>query len=565
MGMNVILGLVSGLGLFLYGMKLMGDGLQKVAGAKLRTILETLTKNRFIGMLVGLLFTAVIQSSSAATVLVVSFVDAGLMRLGEAAGVIMGANIGTTMTGQLIAFNLTAIAPLFLMTGVIMVMFVKKPFVKKLGEVILGFGMLFVGMSTMSSSLSEVKNSAFVVGTMSSLTSPVLALLVGMLVTAVLQSSSATVGIIILLASQGLLELPICFYLILGCNIGACVSAGLASLSGKKMAKRAALIHLLFNIIGTFLFVIILAFAKDGVYHLIHSLTAGIADPGTRIARDVANTHTLFKVAQVIMLLPFSDWIIKLTYFFVPGHDEQPATRHLEYIGEHLVYSPTAAIPQAICELQRMGRIAIGNLKDSVEALLTKNEEILEKVYETEGTIDYMNTEIVNYLLKVNQLSLPVADRKLMGSLFHVVSDIERIGDHAQNIADYTRTMIGEKLHFTEDAKEEFIRMFRVTVRLLDDSMEMFSKRNEEYLQEILSLEEEVDELEHKLQRHHVRRMTEGVCNPYAGTIFSDLCSNLERVADHGTNIAFSILETDPEEERKSEEEMHIIETIAKE
>lgn len=565
MGMNVILGLVSGLGLFLYGMKLMGDGLQKVAGAKLRTILETLTKNRFIGMLVGLLFTAVIQSSSAATVLVVSFVDAGLMRLGEAAGVIMGANIGTTMTGQLIAFNLTAIAPLFLMTGVIMVIFVKKPFVKKLGEVILGFGMLFVGMSTMSSSLSEVKNSAFVVGTMSSLTSPVLALLVGMLVTAVLQSSSATVGIIILLASQGLLELPICFYLILGCNIGACVSAGLASLSGKKMAKRAALIHLLFNIIGTFLFVIILAFAKDGVYHLIHSLTAGIADPGTRIARDVANTHTLFKVAQVIMLLPFSDWIIKLTYFFVPGHDEQPATRHLEYIGEHLVYSPTAAIPQAICELQRMGRIAIGNLKDSVEALLTKNEEILEKVYETEGTIDYMNTEIVNYLLKVNQLSLPVADRKLMGSLFHVVSDIERIGDHAQNIADYTRTMIGEKLHFTEDAKEEFIRMFRVTVRLLDDSMEMFSKRNEEYLQEILSLEEEVDELEHKLQRHHVRRMTEGVCNPYAGTIFSDLCSNLERVADHGTNIAFSILETDPEEERKSEEEMHIIETIAKE
>lgn len=565
MGINVILGLVSGLGLFLYGMKLMGDGLQKVAGAKLRTILETLTKNRFIGMLVGLLFTAVIQSSSAATVLVVSFVDAGLMRLGEAAGVIMGANIGTTMTGQLIAFNLTAIAPIFLMTGVIMVMFVKKPFVKKLGEVVLGFGMLFVGMSTMSASLSEVKNSAFVVNTMSSLTSPALALLVGMLVTAVLQSSSATVGIIILLSSQGLLELPICFYLILGCNIGACVSAGLASLSGKKMAKRAALIHLLFNIIGTILFVIILAFAKDLVYELIHGLTGGIADPGKRIARDVANTHTLFKVAQVIMLLPFSDWIIKLTYLFVPGHDEQADDRHLEYIGEHLIYSPTAAIPQAICELQRMGSIAIGNLKDSVEALLNKNEELLEKVYETEGTIDYMNTEIVKYLLKVNQLSLPVEDRKSMGSLFHVVSDIERIGDHAQNIADYTRTMIGEKLQFTEDAKKEFIEMFQLTIRLLDYSMEMFSKKNEEYLQEILSLEDEVDELEHKLQRHHVRRLTEGVCNPYAGTIFSDLCSNLERVADHGTNIAFSILETDPEEERKSEEEMHIIETIAKE
>lgn len=563
MGMNVILGLVSGLGLFLYGMKLMGDGLQKVAGAKLRSILETLTKNRFVGILVGLLFTAVIQSSSAATVLVVSFVDAGLMRLGEAAGVIMGANIGTTMTGQLIALNLSAIAPVFLMTGVIMVMFMKKPFIKKLGEVILGFGMLFIGMSTMSGALSEVKNSAFIVEMMSSLTSPFLALAVGVLVTTVLQSSSATVGIIILLSTQGLLDLPISFYLILGCNIGSCVSAGLASLSGKKMAKRAAMIHLLFNIIGTLIFVIILAVAKEQVYDLIHGMTSGMADPSKRIARDVANTHTLFKVVQVLMLMPFSNWIIKLTYLLVPGNDEHSNERHLEYIGEHMVYSPTAAVPQAICELERMGQIAIQNLKDSVQALLTKNEELLEKVYETEGTIDYMNTEIVNYLLKVNQLSLPVADRKSIGGLFHVVSDIERIGDHAKNIADFTRVMIGEKLQFTEKASEEFVTMFRLTVQLLDYSMDMFSQQNEEHLQEIIALEDKVDDLERKLQRHHVKRLTEGVCEPHAGTIFSDLCSNLERVADHGTNIAFSILETDPEEEKKNEETMNIIKSIA--
>lgn len=564
MGMNVILGLVSGLGLFLYGMKMMGDGLQKVAGAKLRSILETLTKNRFVGILVGLLFTAVIQSSSAATVLVVSFVDAGLMRLGEAVGVIMGANIGTTMTGQLIAFNLTAIAPIFLMTGVIMVMFMKKPFVKKLGEVLLGFGMLFVGMSTMSTALSEVKNSVFLVDMMSSLTSPFLALLVGILVTAILQSSSATVGIIILLSSQGLLDLQISFYLILGCNIGSCVSAGLASLGGKKMAKRAALIHLLFNIIGTAIFAIILIFAKDEIYSIIHGLTSGMADPAQRIARDVANTHTLFKVTQVLMLLPFSNWIIKLTYIMVPGDDERTDQHHLEYIGDHMVYSPTAAVPQAICELERMGKIAIQNLKDSVEALLTKNEELLERVYETEGSIDFMNTEIVNYLLKVNQLSLPVADRKSIGSLFHVVSDIERIGDHAKNIADFTRTMVGEKLQFTEEAAEEFVTMFKLTIQLLDYSMEMFSQNSEEHLQEIIVLEDKVDDLERKLQRHHVKRLTNGICEPHAGTIFSDLCSNLERVADHGTNIAFSILETDPEEEKKNEQTMNIIKSIAR-
>lgn len=550
MAMEVILGLIAGLGLFLYGMKLMGDGLQKVAGAKMRNILETLTKNRFIGMIVGIAFTAVIQSSSAATVLVVSFVDAGLMNLSQAAGVILGANIGTTVTGQLIAFNLSAVAPIFIMAGVIMVMFVEKPSLKKLGEVVLGFGVLFFGMSTMSSSISVIKDSTYVMDIMCSLKSPFMALLVGFLVTSVIQSSSATVGIIIVLATQGLLSLDICFYLILGCNIGSCISALLASLGGKKMAKRAAFIHFLVNIFGTLALVIILAIAKDNVYAAIHGLTHGMQEGGLRMARDVANTHTIFKIVQVLLLFPFTNWITKLTYLIIPGDDKVADEKHLQFIGEHSVYSPTAAVPQAICEIERMGKLAFENLDHAMEALITKNGELLEAVYKREATIDFMNTEIINYLLKVNQLSLPVSDRVMIGGLFHVVSDIERIGDHAENVADFTRTMIQQNLSFSEKAITELSKLYEMNKELLQLSMEMFKKRSEEHLQEIIKLENEIDELERELQNAHVDRLTKNECDAYAGTIFSDTCSNLERVGDHATNIAFSILENDPEPDK---------------
>lgn len=551
--MEIFLGMLGGLGLFLYGMKLMSDGLQKAAGAKLRSILETLTKNKIIGIIVGTLFTAVIQSSSATTVLVVSFVNANLMNLFQAAGIIMGANIGTTMTGQLIAFNLTAVAPLFLMIGVIMAMFLKKPFIKRVGEILLGFGMLFMGLSTMSSSLSVLKESPLIVDTISSLDNAGMAILVGFLVTAILQSSSATVGIVILMASQGLIGLSICFYLILGCNIGSCVSACIASLSGNKMAKRAAMIHLLFNIIGTAVLVLLLAFFKDAIITFIQSLTNGMSNElingiNDKMARDVANTHTLFKVAQVLFLFPFSNLIVKLTYLIVPGDDEKVDEKHLKYIGDHTIYSPTTAVPQAICEIQRMADIAFGNLKRAMDALLNADIEGVQKVYETEKSIDYMNAEITNYLVKVNQLSLPVADRKHLGSLFHVVNDIERIGDHAENIADFTKTMIEDSVSFSKEGEEEIKEMLRLTTRLLEYSIDMFSKNNSEHLQEILMLENAIDEKEKELQHNHVVRLTNNKCDAEAGMIFSDLASNLERVADHGTNIAFSILEEDPEE-----------------
>ncbi|MDD7728587.1 MAG: Na/Pi cotransporter family protein, partial [Clostridia bacterium] len=349
---GIILGLMGGLGLFLYGMKLMSDSLEKAAGAKMRSILEFFTKTPLRGILVGTLFTAIIQSSSAATVMVVSFVNSGLMNLYQAAGVIMGANIGTTVTSQLISFNLSALAPAIVMAGVVMVMFCKKVKVQRIGEVLLGFGILFMGLTTMSSSMSVLKESPQVVDIMSSLTSHILSLLVGMVVTTVLQSSSATVGIILLLANQGLLDIRICLFIILGCNIGACVSAMLAGLNGKRDAKRAALIHLLFNIIGTILMYIVFTVALEPVTALIQNISGN--NPG----REVANAHTLIKIVEVVVLYPFIGQIVKLTGFFVRGEEKKTEDAfQLSYIGEKSVFSPTTAVFDATREMERMGHM----------------------------------------------------------------------------------------------------------------------------------------------------------------------------------------------------------------
>ena len=309
--MSIVISLLGGLGLFLFGMKLMSEGLEKAAGAKMRKILEAMTKNRFVGVIVGALFTAVIQSSSATTVMVVSFVNAGLMKLGQAAGVIMGANIGTTITSQLVSLDLSEIAPLFLFLGVIMVMFCKKPMVKKIGEVVLGFGVLFMGLSVMSGSMETLRESPKIVEILSSLKNPLLAVLVGFIITAIIQSSSVTVSIVLLMATQGLLTLPICFFVILGCNIGSCVSALLASLSGKKDAKRAALIHFLFNVFGSIVIAIILLLGMEYVEMGIHAIS------GDNMGRCVANAHTIFKVFQVVILFPFADGIVKIVNIIV--------------------------------------------------------------------------------------------------------------------------------------------------------------------------------------------------------------------------------------------------------
>ena len=540
--------MAGGLGLFLFGMELMSDSIEKVAGARLRRILEIFTTNRFMGMIVGIIFTGIIQSSSACTVMVVSFVNSGLMNLSQAAGVILGANIGTTITSQLVSFNLSKIAPLILLVGVVVMMFTKKEKVRKVAEVVVGFGILFVGLSTMSQAMANMKNEPQVVNLLMSLKNPFLATLMGFALTAVIQSSSVTVSIVLLLANQDLLPLPITLYIILGCNIGACATAMLASMTGKKDAKRAALIHLLFNIIGTVIIYIALFVAGDQIVELIKSISA---DNG----RFVANAHTMIKIAQVIMLFPFTGWLVKMTYLIVPGEDQKVGYREsyqLKYIGDKVVFNPATAVVEVVKELERMASLAEENLNRAMNALITLDEEDIEEVYEVEKNINFLNHAITDYLVKINQTTLPIEDLNSLGALFHVVNDIERIGDHAENVADAARQRKEEGISISKEAQKELGDMLEMVNKIIRYAVEMFAKSDETHMQEIITLEDQVDEKERELQKKHVERLTKGECSPEAGMIFSDIVSGLERVADHATNIAFAITTEDEMDEGKT-------------
>lgn len=547
MSASIVLSMAGGLGLFLFGMRVMSDSIEKVAGARLRHILEIFTTNRFTGMLVGIVFTGIIQSSSACTAMVVSFVNAGLMNMYQAAGVIFGANIGTTITSLLVSFNLSAYAPVILLTGVLIAMFIKQEKVKKFGDIIIGFGVLFLGISTMSASMAGMKDVPEIVNLLASLKNPFMATLVGLVLTSVIQSSSVTVSIALLLANQDLLSLHITLYIILGCNIGACSTALLTSLAGKKDAKRTALIHFWFNVIGTVILYAVLFVAQEPVMKLIWAISS---DKG----RFVANAHILIKVFQVIVLFPFATWIVKLACICVPGEDKKVGYREsyqLKYIGDKVVFNPATAVVEVIKELDRMASLANENLNRAMNALITLDEEDIEEVYEVEKNIDFLNHAITDYLVKINQTTLPIEDLKSIGALFHVANDIERIGDHAENVADAARQRRESGLSFSKEAQKEMGEMLDMVNRLIQYSIDMFVKGDESHMEEIKKLEDMVDEKERALQKFHVQRMTRGECTPEAGMIFSDVVSGLERVADHAVNIAFSV--TDAEKEAEAE------------
>lgn len=534
MDISILLSMAGGLGLFLFGMHTMSEAIEKAAGARLRGILEFFTTNRFTGMLVGVVFTAVIQSSSACTVMVVSFVNSGLMSLYQAAGVIFGANIGTTVTSQLVSFNLSEYAPVFLLCGAVFVMFGKNPKIVKIAEVILGFGVLFTGLSSMSAAMSGLRDVPAVVNMLSSLESPLLAILVGTVLTAIIQSSSVTVSIVLLMCNQGLLELPICLYIILGCNIGACASALLASLAGKKDAKRAAMIHFLFNVIGTIVVYIIFKLGMPWVIDLLHKVS------GDNLGRCIANAHTIVKIFQVILLLPFSSWIVKLTYLVIPGEDKSVNYREnyqLKYIGDKVVFNPATAVVNVMKEVERMANLANENINRAMNALITLDHDDIEEVYEVEKNINFLNKSITDYLVKINQTTLPIEDLKSLGALFHVVNDIERIGDHAENVADAAKRREEIGVNFSKQAIRELGEMLNMVNTIVQFSVETLHNVSDEYVEDIMRLEDAVDEKERELQQAHVDRLTRNECTPEAGMLYSDIVSGLERVADHATNI----------------------------
>ena len=529
--MELILNLLGGLGLFLFGMNFMSQGLQKAAGARLRSILEAMTKNKIVAVLFGALFTAIIQSSGATTVMVVSFVNAEIMTLAQSVGIIFGANIGTTITSQLVAFNLTGVAPFILFVGAVFIMFGKKPMVKKIGEVILGFGALFMGISMMKDAMTDLRDYQAVLDVLGSMDNPVVGILFGTAITVIVQSSSVTVSILLLMASQGLIDLSVCFYVILGCNIGSCTPAVLASLDAKKEAKRAAMIHVMFNVLGMVVIGILLAFGMEYFENFILHIS------GSDVGRCVANADTFFKIFQTLIFLPLSAQFVLLTRRIIPGEDQQQKEYQFQYIGKQTIFSPSTAVVETTQEIERMGGLARENMTLAMEAFFDGDQEKISRVY-----------EITDYLVKINQLQLPVVDAKRIGGLFHVVSDIERIGDHAENIADAAVKSAEESLEFTKKGQKEIKEMHHKTMSIFEKSMEMFTTMDKKNLSYIMELENSIDLMERELQQNHVKRMAKGKCSPMTGILFTDLVTSLERVADHATNIAFSILENDPEE-----------------
>ena len=522
---------------------MMSHGIEKVAGNKLRKILETFTRTRLTGVLVGLFFTAVIQSSSTATVMVVTFVNSGLMALSNACGIILGANIGTTVTAMLVAFRLSAIAPIFVFFGAVMMNFIPNPTVKKSGEIVMGFGLLFVGISTMSSSMAALREIPAVITFLSSFTNPVLGVLMGFVITSIVQSSSVTVSILVVMGSMGLVDLRICMFIILGCNIGACSSAVLTAIQGNNNAKRAALIHLLFNIFGTVLmFVLLLLFAPQ-IETIIRTISGTGDDPGS-LGRNIAFAHFIFKVFQVIVFYPFMDQIIKLTYVLVKDSDEPEESEDifkLRYINLNKLPNPAVAIYMAKQEMERMANAAFTNLTTAMDCLLNEDVSGVEKVYETEKYIDWLCEQINTYMTKINQNAIPLRDADLIAGYFHVCSDIERIGDHAEDIADIVKYFNEKDVHLSKDAKEELAGMMSIVKELMKDSLDMFVTGDMANMEKVRDLENQTDKLERELQDKHIQRLSEGLCSAQAGVFFSDIISGIERVGDHATNIAFSL------------------------
>lgn len=532
MTLSMTMSLLGGLALFLYGMKLMGEGLEKAAGDRLKRLLEALTRNPLMGLLVGVVFTMIIQSSSATTVMVVGFVNAGLLDLMQATGVILGANIGTTVTAWIVAgFQATAFMPLVLLIGVAMMMFLKKLKLQRIGQVVAGFGMLFVGMGMMSDAMKPLAESAEFARLMTAFSNPIMALLVGVAVTAIIQSSSASVGILEMLAIQGLVPLETSLYIIMGTNIGTCVTAMLSAVGATRTAKRAALIHLMFNVLGTLVVFILVSLLP------VSTWIGHINGP----ALQIAVAHTSFKVFEVLCFVLLRKWLVKLVMILVPGEDKQGEGKSLKFLDDRILSTPPIAVAQICKEIERMGDIAIANLTRAMDAFFNKDSSLINEVEQNEDVVNYLNHEITRYMVAAAQLDLPASDVEQLGEMFHVVNDLERIGDHAENMAEYANSRIEEEIPFSEDGIAELRDMLDKTVALFKLSMEAFHTRDQHLLPRVLVQEENIDDMEKTLQQSHVDRLTRGACTPRSGMIFSDMLSNLERVADHATNVAFSI------------------------
>ncbi len=539
--LDIIIPFAGGLGMFIYGMQIMAQGLENAAGNKMKSLLEILTKNKLMGVLLGAAITAVIQSSSATTVMVVGFVNAGLMNLTQAMGVIMGANIGTTVTGWLVSsvewaefLSPSKLAPVAVIAGVVMMLTGKRRSTKDISSIVIGFGLLFIGITTMSEAVEPLRefegfvNMFVVLGQ-----SPVLGILAGAVVTAIIQSSSASVGILQSLAAAGLVPFSAAIYIIMGQNIGTCVTAILSGLGAKKNAKTAALMHLLFNVIGTVLFS-----AVAIVYFEFMNPQAGV---GAISQTQISLVHTIFNIGTTVLLFPASNLIIKLAKKIgsVKENEQDPGKVLLD---ERLLETPGIALQSTINEAIRMGELVMGTMETVRDILFSKTQAAIDQVREDESTVDKLCAGISDYAVKLSTMQISEKEHETVAHLLQILSDIERVSDYCENISEYAETMIEKKVTFSDVAKSHMEEIMSETIDSYRYAIEAFRDNSQEKALKVIEKETRIDELEIRLRTKHIARLADNQCSTEAGIVFLDALVGLERISDHARNIVEEVL-----------------------
>lgn len=536
MGFGNIATLLSGLGLLLYGIKILGEGLELAAGAKLKVLLEKMTSNRFAAVLVGFVITTLIQSSSTTTVMVVGFVNTGIMNLTQAIGVIMGANIGTTTTSILVSLDIGKYAPIAIGIGVFLSMLTKKTTKKHIGLAITGFGMLFLGMTLMKDAMEPLANSPVFSEWLMNVNNPFVAILIGTVITAVIQSSAASIGILQALASQGLIPLHFAAYVIYGQNIGTCITALISSIGTKKNSKRTAVMHVLFNVFGTVIFIILTKLLPFTDW--IESLT-------DNTMMQLSLVHIIFNVVSTLIMFPFADKVlVKLACLIVPDKkDSSEDDFKLKFVDNLMINTPPFAVAQVSKEVHRMAGLARQNFSIAAEDLLNKSCDHFDEVQHTEEVINFLNHNITPILVKINSLDLSYSDAKYIGRVFHVINDIERIGDHAQNLEEAAKSRVDEGIEISAEGERELREMYETTLKLIDGSIEAFTSQilDNEKAEQLSEYEASVDDMQTEFEQSHIERLNAHKCNTRAGMLFINTITDFERVADHATNIAWSV------------------------
>lgn len=537
MSVSNFLALLGGLALFLYGMQMMSDGLENIAGNRMKQILERLTANRFLGVAVGAGITAVIQSSSATTVMVVGFVNTGMMALRQAVWIIMGANIGTTITGQLISLDIGFLAPLVAFLGVAAIVFVKSVKLHHIGQIMAGFGVLFIGMDMMGAAMEPLRESEAFIALMTQFSNPILGILAGALFTAVIQSSSASVGILQALAVSGLIPFESAVFVLFGQNIGTCITAVLASIGTNRNAKRTTLIHLMFNIIGTIVFTVICLLTP------LPQLVAGITP--TNSAAQIANMHTLFNIATTVLLIPFGTVMATLAEKLLPdkGEEDEFAESALVALKNEYTRGSTqlgfAAIHMDLLrkEISRMLALAANNVERCFDAVVDVDMDAYKKATETEKTIDNLNKEISQYISKTLVHSSTGSDVAATEEYFLITGNAERIGDHAINIGGYVDVIKRKDIVFSEGAKAELIEMKNVALRTINKAVNV-EEDTAKWLSKVAAMEQQIDDMTENYRENHLGRMRHGECSEEACVLYSELLTDFERIGDHALNIA---------------------------